>query len=80
MQRELEFVGAFDAARFEADARRTFEIAKAHAKPVIVIGLNETIGRDKPILHLFGRINRIVNPMAGGVRLSGDRRGRFHQR
>ena len=64
MQRELEFVGAFDAGRFEADARRTFEIAKAHGKPVIVIGLNETIGRDKPILHLFGRINRIVNPMA----------------
>ena len=64
MQQELEFVGAFDPRRFEADARRTLEIAKAHGKPVILIGLNETVGRDKPILNLFGRINRIVNPMA----------------
>ena len=64
MQQELEFIGAFNPARFASDARRTLEIAKAHGKPVIVIGLNETVGRDKPILDLFGRINRIVNPMA----------------
>ena len=64
MQEELEFVGAFDPARFAADVKRTLEITKAHGKPVILIGLNETVGRDQPILGLFGEVNRIVNPMA----------------
>ncbi len=65
MQEELEFLGDFDAERFAADARRTLEITQSHGKPVIVIGLNEKIGRNKHILGLFGRINGIVNTLAG---------------
>ena len=64
MQEELEFLGAFDAKRFEDDVRRTLQIAASHNKPVILIGLNQMVGRDQPILSLFGRVNAIVAPLA----------------
>ena len=64
MQEELEYIGTFEPGRFAADVRRTFEIAASHGKPVVVIGLNERVGRDLPILRLFGEVNAIVNPMA----------------
>jgi hypothetical protein len=61
---EFEFLGGFDQALFEADLDKVFALLRGHGKPVVIIGLNETVGNDGYILSFFARINRIVRPRA----------------
>jgi FkbH-like protein len=63
-QQEFEFVGGFSEAIFTADIEKVFAILAAHRKPVIIIGLNHSVGTDTSILEFFGIINRIVQPRA----------------
>jgi len=63
-QQEFEFIGGFNEALFTADIEKVFSILAAHRKPVIIIGLNDSVGTDTAILDFFGIINRIVRPRA----------------
>ncbi|GBQ60074.1 phosphatase [Komagataeibacter swingsii] len=61
---EFEFVGGFNRNIFYRDVRHIFRHLKKAGKTVIVVGLNATVGRDRPILEFFGMINSIVQPMS----------------
>lgn len=61
---EFEFLGGFNREMFAADVQKVFKLLRAHGKPVIIVGLNETTGRDDYILKFFARINAIVRPMS----------------
>lgn len=61
---ELEFVGGFDKSRFTECVRWNFDYFKSRGKRVIVVGLNDKIGRDAYVMEFFGMINRIVRPLA----------------
>jgi FkbH-like protein len=61
---EFEFAGGFDQERFVSDIQKVFSLLRGHGKPVIIVGLNERIGRDTYILNFFARINAIVRPMS----------------
>jgi FkbH-like protein len=64
LAREFEFLGGFNQTLFESDVDHVFSRLRAHGKPVIIIGLNETTGTDGYILSFFARINQIVRPLA----------------
>jgi len=64
MLTEFEFLGTFDPDRFAEDARRTFEIVLAHGRPVVLVALNDKVGRAKHILQLFAQVNTIANRLA----------------
>ncbi len=61
---EFEFQGGFNVVRFTADLQKIFNQLVAKGKHVIIVGLNEQVGHNKPMLQIFGEINRIVRPMA----------------
>ncbi len=60
---EFDFIGGFEPDRFVRDAKDMLTLLKSYNKPVIVLGLNDTIGRDKYILDFFKSINKIVKPI-----------------
>ena len=62
-QQEFIFRGGFNEALFMMDVIDIFTMLQAKGKRVVVIGLNAKVGRDKPILAFFGKINEIVAPL-----------------
>ena len=62
-QEEFIFRGGFNGALFMMDVIDIFTLLKERGKQVVIIGLNEAVGRDKPILAFFAKINAIVRPL-----------------
>jgi FkbH-like protein len=60
---ELEFIGGFDEQRFIECVRWNLTYLKSRGKRVIVVGLNDQVGRDAFVMEFFGMINRIVRPL-----------------
>lgn len=60
---EFTFFGGFNQDLFIKDVRYIFNRLLNAQKKVIVIGLNERIGRDQKILDFFGKINSLIKPM-----------------
>lgn len=60
---EFEFFGGFNKDLFVQDLRYLFNRLMNIGKKVIVLGLNERIGTDLPILDFFSEINSIVKPL-----------------
>ncbi len=63
LQREFIFRGGFNEALFMMDVIDIFTRLKERGKQVVIIGLNSGVGRDKPILAFFDKINTIVRPL-----------------
>lgn len=63
-RQEFQFVGAFNEDRFRCDIVDVFSNVVRNKKQLIVIGLNEKVGRDKTILAFFEMINNIVRPVS----------------
>lgn len=61
---EFEFLGGHNPTMFEFDVRRNLSILAEKERPTIVLGLNDKIGRDEFVLQYFGRVNRLVRPIA----------------
>ncbi|HQT39311.1 MAG TPA: HAD-IIIC family phosphatase [Acidocella sp.] len=61
---EFEFVGGFNPLQFSSDLAQVFAKLTGKGKHVIIVGLNEVVGHNKPMLEVFGKVNRIVIPMA----------------
>ncbi len=60
---EFIFRGGFNEALFMMDVIDIFTLLKERGKQVVINGLNEAVGRDKPILAFFAKINAIVRPL-----------------
>jgi hypothetical protein len=60
---EFIFRGGFNEALFMMDVIDLFTLLKERGKQVVIIGLNEAVGRDQPILAFFAKINTIVRPL-----------------
>jgi len=60
---EFDSIGGFNPALFMSDVHDMFTLLKSHGKPVIIIGLNDSVGRDTYILDFFDKVNRIVKPL-----------------
>jgi hypothetical protein len=61
---EFDFIGGFNDALFLSDLSHVFTRLQDHGKPVIIIGLNDSVGTDHRILGFFANINRHVKPLA----------------
>jgi FkbH-like protein len=57
---EFEFLGGFKPVMFINDVHDTLSLLKSYNKPVIILGLNDHIGRDTYILNFFKSVNEIV--------------------
>ena len=62
-RQEFIFRGGFNEALFMMDVIDIFTRLKERGKQVVIIGLNSAVGRDKPILAFFAKINGIVRPL-----------------
>nr|WP_252353985.1 HAD-IIIC family phosphatase [Acetobacter sp. P5B1] len=62
-KKEFEFIGGFNKELFIQDLRYLFNRLINTDKKVIILGLNEKIGRDWQILSFFAEINAIVRPL-----------------
>ncbi len=60
---EFEFLGGFKPVMFINDVHDTLSLLKSYNKPVIILGLNDHVGRDTYILDFFKKINEIVAPI-----------------
>ncbi|BAU38962.1 phosphatase IIIC [Acetobacter pasteurianus NBRC 101655] len=61
---EFVFLGGFNKNLFLKDLRYIFNRMMAAQKKVIIIGLNQAVGRDHKLLEFFAEINSIVRPLA----------------
>ena len=62
-QAEFIFRGGFNEALFMMDVIDIFTSLKDRGKQAVIVGLNSQVGRDKPILAFFAKINAIVRPL-----------------
>lgn len=61
---EFKFLGGFQKDVFLRDLRYMFNRLLNARKHVIIIGLNQSVGRDHKLLEFFGEINSLVRPLA----------------
>jgi hypothetical protein len=61
MQNEFTFHGGLDLDMLAADVRTIF--TKLRGKTVIILMLNETVGRNRWILQRWSSINAVIRPM-----------------
>lgn len=61
---EFKFLGGFREDIFLRDLRYMFNRLFNAQKRVIIIGLNQSVGRDHKLLEFFGEINALVRPLA----------------
>lgn len=61
---ELEFVGGFDENRFVNDVSWVIEHLLNKNKKVLILGLNDNIGRNEFIMNFFHKINIIMKDIS----------------
>ncbi|MFT8468540.1 MAG: HAD-IIIC family phosphatase [Acetobacter syzygii] len=61
---EFSFLGGFQKDLFLRDLRYMFNRLLNAKKRVIIIGLNQSVGRDHMLLEFFGEVNALVRPLA----------------
>jgi FkbH-like protein len=67
---EFEFIGGFNPEIFAHDVHNVLTLLESRKKPVVILGLNDSIGRDTYILNFFKKVNGIVEPIVAGFGFS----------